>query len=198
MISFTPSIMYQFKYVIMKRKQFIQSTALGLGAISISSLSNAYNTNQGSNKLDLNLQSKIIKEGKGEEQIVLGDHQTLKLTSSDTNGLYTLIESYNEPGLEIPMHIHANEDEVFHVLSGALEIKIGDEVNVLETGDIGFCPKGIPHSWKVIGTTKAKVMLSIFPAGLENMFRDIAQFPPGAPDPKKLAEICKKYKIQFV
>jgi quercetin dioxygenase-like cupin family protein len=182
----------------MKRKQFIQSAALGIGAMSISPVVSAYNTKHDSIFFDANVNPKIIKKGEGEKQVVLGDHQTLKLTGRDTNGLYTLIELYNEPGVEIPMHVHANEDEVFQVLTGELEIKVGKKTKLLKAGDIGFCPRGIPHSWKVVGNDKAKVMLSIFPAGLENMFREFAEFPPGPPDSAKLGEICKKYKLQFV
>lgn len=96
------------------------------------------------------------------------------------------------------MHVHANEDEVFHVLSGELQIKVGNETKLLKAGDMGFCPRGIPHSWKVVGNEKAKVMLSIFPAGLEVMFRELAVLPAGPPDFEKIAKICSKYNIQFV
>ena len=74
----------------MKRKQFIQSTALSLGALSISPIATACNARQGSKKIDSNLNPKIIKKGEGEKQIVLGDNQTLKLTGKDTDELYLM------------------------------------------------------------------------------------------------------------
>lgn len=182
----------------MKRKQFIQSAVLGISALSIGTVANAFNIQQVSKGFNTNIKPKIIKKGEGVEHIVLGDHQTLKLTGKDTSGLYTLIEQYNNPGMEIPLHVHQDEDELFHVLEGALEIQVGEEIKLLKAGDIGFCPRGIPHSWKVVGDDKAKVMLSIFPAGLENMFHELAEFPPGPPDFEKVSEICKTYNIQFV
>lgn len=182
----------------MKRKQFLQSTALSIGALSISSISNAHTKTKDSKQSNSSLKPKIIKNAEGHKQIVLGDNQTLKLTGKDTDGLYTLIEQYNDPEMEIPLHVHKYEDEVFHVLEGELEIQVGKEKTVLQAGDIGFCPRGIPHSWKVIGNNKAKVMLSIFPSGLERMFQEFAALPAGPPDFKKVTEICEKYNIQFV
>ncbi len=145
-----------------------------------------------------NLASKILRSGEGKEQVVLGDHQVIKLNGKDTNGQFTLIEQFNDPGMEIPMHIHKDEDEIFHVLSGELQVKVGEETKTLKTGDIGFCPRGIPHAWKVVGSEKAKVMLSIYPSGLEEMFSELATLPDGPPDFEKVAKICENYNIRFV
>ena len=182
----------------MRRSQFIKSTVLGLGVFSTGFIGNAFNHGARSIKASQNTKPKVLKNGEGAKQIVLGDHQTLKLTGKDTNGQYTLIEQYNDPGMEIPLHIHQDEDEIFHVLEGELEIQIGNDIKLLKAGDIGFCPRGIPHSWKVVGNSKAKVMLSVFPSGLELMFGEIATLPPGPPDFKNLSKICEKYNIRFV
>ncbi len=183
---------------MMKRKHFLQSTALTIGALSINSIINALDAKSLIKESTTDLSPKVIRNGEGETQMVLGDNQTLKLTGDDTNGLYTVIEQYNNPGMEIPLHVHQDEDEVFHVLEGELEIQVGKEKTILQAGDMGFCPRGIPHSWKVVGDQKAKVMLSIFPSGLERMFHEFAALPAGPPDFKKVTAICKKYNIQFV
>ena len=185
----------------MDRKNFLKTAALSAGAMAISPIALAGIKNPSTMNLlkdDKNMDPKILRTGEGKDQIVLGDHQIVKLSGKDTNGQFTLIEQYNQPGMEIPMHVHDDEDEIFHVLSGELQVKVGDETKVLKAGDMGFCPRGIPHSWKVVGTEKAKVMLSIFPSGLEVMFGELAELPAGPPDFKKVAEICAKYNIKFV
>jgi quercetin dioxygenase-like cupin family protein len=68
----------------------------------------------------------------------------------------------------------------------------------LNEGDVAFAPKNIPHAWTVVGTEKAKMITSAFPAGIEHMFRELAQLPPGPPDFAKVAEICAKQGITFV
>jgi quercetin dioxygenase-like cupin family protein len=144
------------------------------------------------------LSPKIVRQSDGSMINVLGDHQTFKLTGKDTNGLFTLIESFNEPGTAIPMHIHENEDEVFKVLEGQMELTVGKTKTILRKGDLAFAPRNIPHSWRIIGETKAKVILSIFPAGLEVMFEELSELPPGPPDFSKIASVVKEYGISFV
>lgn len=179
----------------MKRKEFIKASAAGLGVLSLASLEA---TNRLISDKNGDLKPKTVRYADGYKHIVLGDQQTIKLDGKDTNGQYTLIEQYNKPGMEIPMHVHDDEDEVFQVLEGQLEVNIGSVVTKLFAGDIVFCPRKVPHSWKVIGHKKARVMLSVFPAGLENMFYELAELPEGAPDFKLVSKICKKYNIRFV
>ena len=192
----------------MKRKDFIKSTVLGVGTLSLTSILSACKT-ETENKIEeqkpepqpepvIILDPKIVKNNEGRVLNVIGDNQNIKLTGKDTNGRYTLIEQNNEPGIGIPPHVHENEDEVFQVLSGQVAMSIGDETTVLQAGDLIFCPKGVPHSWKVVGTEKARAMLSIFPAGLEAMFEELSQLPAGPPDLEKVGAICGKYNVKFV
>ena len=144
------------------------------------------------------MDSKIVKNTSGLKLNVMGDNQIIKLSSKDTNGQFSLIEQNNNPGIGIPPHVHENEDEVFHVLAGKVEMQVGEESTTLTAGDMIFCPRGIPHSWKVVGEEKARAMLSIFPAGLEEMFEELSELAPGPPDLQQLGEICGKYKLRFV
>jgi quercetin dioxygenase-like cupin family protein len=144
------------------------------------------------------MKPKIVTKDGGQRLNVMGDNQHIKLTGKDTNGQFTLIEQNNEPGMGIPPHVHEDEDEVFQVLSGQVEMSIGDESTVLSAGDLIFCPRGIPHSWRVVGEEKARAMLSTFPAGLEHMFAELAELPPGPPDLEKVGAICGRYNLRFV
>jgi quercetin dioxygenase-like cupin family protein len=190
----------------MERKDFIKSTAIGIGALSIIPMINACKNestkeivNQSSDTAIQDLQKpKIVKNSEGNKLNVLGDNQNIKLTGKDTNGQYTLIEQNNQPGVGIPPHVHENEDEVFQVLEGQVEMSVGDKITTLKAGDLIFCPKGIPHSWKVVGNENARAMLSIFPAGLEEMFKELADLPAGPPDMEKVSGICGKYNLRFV
>jgi len=190
----------------MKRKDFLSSTAIGIGTLSFIPLINACKTesskeliNTSSTEVSKIFQKpKVVKEDDGIKLNVLGDQQIIKLTGADTNEQYTLIEQHNEPGSGIPPHVHENEDEVFQVLRGQVEMSIGDKMTTLEAGDIIFCPRGVPHSWKVVGNSKARTMLSIFPSGLETMFKELAALPSGPPDMEQVSLICGKYDLKFI
>lgn len=146
----------------------------------------------------MNSASQIRKTGEGLRLNVIGDQQCLKLTGKDTNQQFTLIEQTNEPGTGIPRHVHAHEDEVFQVVAGTVEFEVSGALQVLGAGELVYLPRGTAHSFKVVGSTTATVLLSIFPAGIEGMFEELGKLPAGPPDFAQVAEICGRYGVTFV
>jgi len=178
----------------MDRKKFITTTGL-IGLSSVLSRQTIFGQ-QSMSKIEL--KEKIVLKGEGPKLNILGDHQQIKLTGKDTNGKFLAIYQDNPPNTQIPLHVHQNEDEVYKVLEGEVEFTVGGKKSVLKGGDTIFLPRNIPHTWKVIGTSNAKVYLDVFPAGLENMFEELNKLPAGPPDFPKVAEICGRFGIKFV
>lgn len=141
---------------------------------------------------------KIQLAGQGKNLNVLGDSQTIKITGKDTGGLFTIVENYNDPGIGIPMHVHENEDEIFHIIEGQMEFETQGTTTILKAGDMIFLPRMIPHAFRVVGTQKAKAVVTIMPSGIEEMFEALSQLPAGPPDLEKVASICNSYGISFV
>ncbi|UBM60763.1 cupin domain-containing protein [Marinilongibacter aquaticus] len=178
----------------MDRKKFIQKTGLGLGIAFIPGLANSKANAKSKSMLD----PKLIKNKEGEILNVLGDVQTHKLVGSETDNQIVEWVDDVEPGVGIPPHIHTKEDEIFRVIKGKVEIMVDGKTTVLEAGDTAFAPKNIVHSWTVVGTEKAKMITSAFPAGIETMFRELAALPAGPPDFEKVAKICGNHGITFI
>lgn len=141
---------------------------------------------------------KLLRKEEGKKQVVLGDHQTIKLTGNDTNGQFLFVEQFDQPGVRVPMHIHKNEDELFKVLEGKLKITVGNKTQILTDGDLAFCPRGIPHTWEVIGDKPLKSILIVTPSGLETMFEELSEIKDFPPDFSEVAEIAARYDIEFV
>jgi len=74
---------------------------------------------------------------------------------------------------------------------------VDGKITVLKAGDIAYAPKNVPHAWKVVGTEKVKMITSAFPAGIEEMFYELASLPAGPPDLGKVTEICKMITSAF-
>ncbi|MGQ1887848.1 quercetin 2,3-dioxygenase [Serratia marcescens] len=101
-----------------------------------------------------------------------GDTYTLKLSQTDTGGRFSLIEATVPPGGGPPMHIHKNEDEIFYVLHGELDVTAGQEHYKARSGDLVFIPKNIPHCFRNNGLHAAKQLLIFTPAGFEEFFAE--------------------------
>ncbi len=147
---------------------------------------------------DTTTASKIIKASEGLNQNILGDIQTVKLSGSDTNGKITIVENHNPPGVGIPMHVHANEDEIFRILEGEMEFTVEGSTSLLRAGDTIFLPRQVPHSFKVVGEKHARAIITIVPSGIEEMFVALSQLPAGPPDMGKVLEICGRFGITFL
>lgn len=183
------------KSYIMDRKSFIKTTSLGVGLAIVPTVSCA---NQAISNEATQTNPKIVENNEGKVYNVIGDIQTHKLVGSDTGNQIVEWVDDVEPGVGIPPHIHTNEDEIFRVIKGEVEILVGSQTTVLEEGDIAFAPKNVAHSWKVVGTEKAKMITSAFPAGIEHMFSELNDLPSGPPNLEVVAEICGRYGIRFV
>lgn len=181
----------------MDRKKFIKTTGIGLGIALIPGILRSQNS-KAAEFHSKNVEPKIIKDSEGVVLNVIGDMQTHKLIGSDTGNQIVEWVDNVEPGVGIPPHIHTKEDEIFRVIKGQIEIMVDGKTTILNEGDVAFAPKKIPHSWKVVGTEKAKMITSAFPAGIEHMFIELAKLPEGPPNFEKVSEICAKHGISFV
>ncbi len=143
------------------------------------------------------MQHRVITAEEARRLLVLGDNQTIRLTGDDTNGAYTLIEQYNDPGIGVPPHVHANEDETFHIAEGQVTFTIEDNTIVAEAGTTVHVQRGVRHSFIVTSEGKSRVILIISPPGLETMFEEMHNLPAGPPDMAQISEICGRYGITF-
>jgi mannose-6-phosphate isomerase-like protein (cupin superfamily) len=114
----------------------------------------------------------ILGPGEGKTVNVPGIPITFKATKADTGGAYTLTEE-TVIGEGPPQHIHKVEDEAFYVLEGEVGIKIGEQIVQAVPGSFVLVPRGTVHTFGNIGTTPAKVLSIISPAGFEQFFAEV-------------------------
>lgn len=122
-----------------------------------------------------NLDFEPLLRGEQEPRWFL-DGQTIdiKLDGSRTGGAFLLLEVTVEPGGGAPQpHVHTREDETLVLLEGEVTVTIGDATQTVRPGDVVFFPRGVPHSFKNAGATRARGLGVVAPAGLESLFRDL-------------------------
>ena len=118
-----------------------------------------------------------IQPGDGRSLRVLGEVVTYKITSERTGGAYSLFEVASEPGGGLPPHVQHREDEAFYVLEGEYEFLDNDGHTMrVGTGSLIYVPKGNLHTYKNVGTTLGRMLVSQTPGGLhERFFEEIGQ-----------------------
>ena len=74
-----------------------------------------------------------------------GGPLTFKARGEQTNGMLTLFENVIAPGDGPQLHTHADEDESWYVLQGALRFRLGDALADAPAGSFVFVPRGTPQ-----------------------------------------------------
>jgi quercetin dioxygenase-like cupin family protein len=93
------------------------------------------------------------------------------LSGADTGGKYCLLEVSLAPGIGVPRHTHTREDEGYYVLSGELEVIVGEEVFILKAGDTLMAPRDISHQLRNSGNTENHYLLIFSPSGFEEFLK---------------------------
>ncbi|MDZ4848771.1 MAG: cupin domain-containing protein [Pirellulaceae bacterium] len=125
---------------------------------------------------------------------VVGDIYRFLAIGDDTDGKYAMWEAIVPSGSGPPPHVHSREEEGFLVLEGEITFQIGDDRISAKAGTFANMPIGVPHSFKNESNETAKMIITIAPAGLEQMFFEVGSpLPQGAiVAPKPTAEDIDK------
>jgi quercetin dioxygenase-like cupin family protein len=137
---------------------------------------------------------------------VVGDVYRFLATGDDTNGKYALFEAFVGPGGGPPPHVHSREEEGFYVLEGEITFTINGERVVATAGMFANMPVGTPHSFKNESDKPARMLISVAPAGLEQMFFEVGvplaegattALPPTKDEIEKLLATAPSYGIEI-
>ncbi len=97
----------------------------------------------------------------------MGALVSVKASWEQSAGAFNLFEVTCLPGYATSLHIHYAEDVAMYVLEGALTFFWGSEQKAAVTGSYFYQPRGIPHGFRVEGSTPARMLYLTFPAGLD-------------------------------
>lgn len=145
--------------------------------------------------------------GKGRTIAVVGDVYRFLATGDDTNGKYAMFEALVPPGGGPPPHVHSREEEAFFILEGEITFTVNGEKIVAKAGTFANMPVGTPHSFKNESGQLAKMLISIAPAGLEQLFFEVGvplaegastALPPTNEEIEKLLGAAPRYGVKIM
>jgi mannose-6-phosphate isomerase-like protein (cupin superfamily) len=123
----------------------------------------------------------VTKPGTGRTVGILGDVYRFLATGEETGGRYAIWECIIPPGGGTPPHSHSREEEGFYILEGEMTFHFADRAVVAGPGTFTNTPIGTLHFFKNESNRPVKMLISVAPAGLEQMFLETGTaLPDGA------------------
>jgi quercetin dioxygenase-like cupin family protein len=117
----------------------------------------------------------VVVRGPGEGQATwaMGSLFERLAGAEQTDGAFDLSLVTQPPGIATPLHIHTNEAEAFYVLEGTMIYRAGEQVHHLAAGSFIYLPAGVPHAFRITGTTPVRFLGLAAPAGLMDLYDEV-------------------------
>jgi mannose-6-phosphate isomerase-like protein (cupin superfamily) len=145
----------------------------------------------------------VLSSEEGDASWFAGGLMVSKVTGSQTQGHFDLLDQSLPPHYAAPRHIHRREDEAWWVLEGDATFFCGEEELKAGPGSFVFLPMGIEHTFKV-GPNGARLLTMAAPAGFADFVKEAGEPapaptipPPGPMDVERLARIAATYGIEI-
>jgi quercetin dioxygenase-like cupin family protein len=121
-----------------------------------------------------------------------------KIDGADTGGALSVVEHPFAVGALVRPHVHTREDEISIVLEGEIGFRSEDQEVVLGPGGYIIKPRNQVHAMWNAGTTPARMIEIISPAGFEGFFRGFADLNDAGPiDLAKVAALAADYGLPY-
>lgn len=131
------------------------------------------------------------------------------LSAKDTGGALGLALVTQPPGTATPLHRHTIEAEMFLLLDGSMTYRAGEQTFQLSAGDLIWLPVGLPHAFRVTGSTPVRFLGLTTPGDLMALYDEVGipateRRLPGAdglPMAEEIArwnEVGPRYGLQVV
>jgi mannose-6-phosphate isomerase-like protein (cupin superfamily) len=105
-----------------------------------------------------------------------------------------------------PLHVHDHLDDTWYILEGQMVVRCGDEGLVVGAGHWVSMPRGVPHTFRVIGEREARILLVHDNASFRDFIRDtstpatahVVPTHPAFPPMDELARIAAAHDLRPV
>ena len=128
----------------------------------------------------------------------MGTSYNTTLSSKETDGRMSIVDSVSPAGYGPPRHIHKAEDEALVVLSGEIECWLAGETRIYGPGTVAFIPRGVEHTFRVIGEKPSRHLIVLTPGGFEGFFAEMSRENRRIPeDMEAVVAAAERYNLEF-
>ena len=104
----------------------------------------------------------------------INSHVRIVVSQDGNADGFSVLEHLLPFGDAPPLHVHREEDEIFHILAGEVRFEVDGRTSMARAGDTLLAPRGRPHRYRVISPEGARY-LTITRGGFERMVRAVAR-----------------------
>ena len=145
----------------------------------------------------MSIEGIILQPGMARTAGARGFHVSFLVTGEQAQGV-AAFEFTAAPRFDVGAHVHGSIEEIFYVVEGELDLRVGNQVQRAGPGTFMFVPRGAPHAFSNPGTTPAKALLIVSPPGQEHYFEGLAAIlsKEGPLDTAAVAQLRKQYDTE--
>ncbi|HEY6279235.1 MAG TPA: cupin domain-containing protein [Streptosporangiaceae bacterium] len=92
-----------------------------------------------------------------------------------TSDLPVILESTLPVGAAPPRHLHNDADDSYYLLAGEIVVRSGDQMSLARPGQWVSLPRGVPHSFRVVGSEPARMLGVHADAGFVEFIHDLGE-----------------------
>jgi quercetin dioxygenase-like cupin family protein len=146
--------------------------------------------------------TQIHEPGEGIRTIDIGGSILIAKADGTTTGdAFVVAEATLQPGgFAPPLHLHRELAEALYLLSGRLDIQVGDDRRIAVPGTFVGIPAGIAHTMSVAGEEPVKMLMILSnPArALELVDTLELAFANGEPDPATVGSLLARIDMEVL
>jgi quercetin dioxygenase-like cupin family protein len=119
----------------------------------------------------LSAKPKVLQTREGGIDISSPGRQSLSLlVGEETAGVLYATDVYLSPGFGAPPHHQPTEEELWYLLEGELDVRVGTRAATIKAGSFAFIPRDTTHTFKNNGAAPVRLLAWNAPAGHERAF----------------------------
>lgn len=144
----------------------------------------------------------VRNPGEGQAFGYFGGELENVVSTTETDGVVTVLRLHMKPTEAPPLHVHSREDESWVVLSGRVRFWFGStslhtcDVRDAEAGAYIFGPRSVPHTLQPI-TSTAVILTINHPGAVEGYFKAVGHTGTSR-TADDIAELLAEYGVKIL
>ncbi|MGH9079308.1 MAG: cupin domain-containing protein [Acidimicrobiales bacterium] len=116
----------------------------------------------------------VVDSPETEQSVAWWFLDTLVVEHRSAPGMRTVVLEMTLPvGSAPPLHVHAELDDTWYILDGQMVVRCGDNELVVGAGHWVSMPRGVPHTFRVVGDHEARILLVHDNATFRDLIREL-------------------------